>query len=181
MVKAPAMETPRAMETLQALVLVQVLVMAEPVPGDFDGDGVVDPSDRVRRRGRDPGLEPEPEIIIEPPAYTGELDTQVPTLPAALLNYTVFDFDGGFEDQLQNTFIGNPNTDIGATLGRVLFYDVNLSANNTKACASCHIQEYGFSDPNAFSEWICRGHDGGRKLHGFGELAIYRQWPLLLG
>lgn len=32
----------------------------------------------------------------------------------------------------------NPLTDIGATLGRVLFYDKNLSVNNTVSCASCH-------------------------------------------
>ena len=37
-------------------------------------------------------------------------------------------------------------TDAGATLGRVLFYDTNLSSNNTLACASCHRQENGFSD-----------------------------------
>lgn len=36
-----------------------------------------------------------------------------------------------------NTTI-NPITNEGATLGRVLFYDKNLSLNNTIACASCH-------------------------------------------
>ncbi len=40
----------------------------------------------------------------------------------------------------------NPITDEGATLGRVLFYDKNLSANNTIACASCHKQEFAFGD-----------------------------------
>lgn len=33
-----------------------------------------------------------------------------------------------------------------ATLGRVLFYDKNLSVNNTIACASCHQQAFAFSD-----------------------------------
>jgi cytochrome c peroxidase len=33
-----------------------------------------------------------------------------------------------------------------ATLGRVLFYDKNLSINNTIACASCHHQSFAFSD-----------------------------------
>lgn len=42
--------------------------------------------------------------------------------------------------------IGNPITDKGATLGRVLFYDKNLSSNNTISCASCHQQENAFSD-----------------------------------
>ena len=40
----------------------------------------------------------------------------------------------------------NPITDVGATLGRVLFYDKNLSSNNTVSCASCHNQEFAFSD-----------------------------------
>jgi cytochrome c peroxidase len=42
--------------------------------------------------------------------------------------------------------IGNPITDKGATLGRVLFYDKKLSANNTVSCSSCHIQAAGFGD-----------------------------------
>jgi cytochrome c peroxidase len=50
-----------------------------------------------------------------------------------------------------NTPAGNPITDNGATLGRVLFYDKNLSINNTIACASCHKQASGFSDPVAKS------------------------------
>ena len=45
-----------------------------------------------------------------------------------------------------NTPANNPITDNGATLGRVLFYDKNLSINNTIACASCHNQVNSFSD-----------------------------------
>ncbi len=41
---------------------------------------------------------------------------------------------------------GNEITDGGALLGRVLFYDKNLSSNNTISCASCHKQEFGFGD-----------------------------------
>jgi cytochrome c peroxidase len=37
------------------------------------------------------------------------------------------------------------------TLGRVLFYDPRISANNTVSCASCHKQELAFSDNNRFS------------------------------
>ncbi|MEL6812177.1 MAG: cytochrome c peroxidase [Bacteroidota bacterium] len=43
---------------------------------------------------------------------------------------------------------GNPINDRTATLGRVLFYDKNLSSDGTIACASCHIQEHAFSDPS---------------------------------
>ena len=41
----------------------------------------------------------------------------------------------------------NTITDWGATLGRVLFYDKNLSVNKSVSCASCHKQANGFSDP----------------------------------
>src|SRR5688572_25063551 len=44
-----------------------------------------------------------------------------------------------------NTPPDNPLSDDGATLGRVLFYDTRLSANNTTSCASCHVQAHGFA------------------------------------
>ena len=40
----------------------------------------------------------------------------------------------------------NTITDNGAMLGRVLFYDKNLSFDNTIACASCHKQNLAFGD-----------------------------------
>jgi cytochrome c peroxidase len=52
---------------------------------------------------------------------------------------------------------GNEISDMGATLGRVLFYDKNLSLNNTIACASCHLQEFAFGDTALAS----LGFDGG--------------------
>lgn len=56
-----------------------------------------------------------------------------------------------------NTPIDNAISDAGATLGRVLFYDSRLSANNTIACASCHQQEFAFSD----TEQLSIGLNGG--------------------
>jgi cytochrome c peroxidase len=50
-----------------------------------------------------------------------------------------------------NTPPDNPLSDDGATLGRVLFYDTRLSANNTTSCASCHVQAHAFADPKPFS------------------------------
>lgn len=50
-----------------------------------------------------------------------------------------------------NTPFNNPISDDGATLGRVLFYDKNLSRNNTISCGSCHQQEYAFSDTTSKS------------------------------
>ena len=45
-----------------------------------------------------------------------------------------------------NTPADNEITDLGATLGRVLFHDKRLSRNNTISCASCHDQSNGFGD-----------------------------------
>jgi cytochrome c peroxidase len=53
-----------------------------------------------------------------------------------------------------NTPDENPISDVGATLGRVLFYDKRLSRNNTVSCASCHRQAHGFSDPSIASTGV---------------------------
>lgn len=55
----------------------------------------------------------------------------------------------------------NPTTDAGATLGRVLFYDRRLSANDGIACASCHLQSIGFGD----TARVSRGVNGQTKRH----------------
>ena len=52
---------------------------------------------------------------------------------------------------VDNTPGSNPITDEAATLGRVLFYDTNLSLTNTVSCASCHKPEFAFADDKAFS------------------------------
>ena len=49
---------------------------------------------------------------------------------------------------------GNAITDKGATLGRVLFYDKNLSSKNTVSCSSCHIQSSAFGDIAAASTGV---------------------------
>jgi cytochrome c peroxidase len=59
---------------------------------------------------------------------------------------------------LDNTPANNPITNAGATLGRVLFYDRNLSQNRTISCASCHQAGSGFSDPGVLST----GFNGGQ-------------------
>ncbi len=52
-----------------------------------------------------------------------------------------------------NTF-GNAITNKGATLGRVLFYDVNLSVNNTISCGRCHRQQFAFGDTASASSGV---------------------------
>ncbi|TNE69310.1 MAG: cytochrome-c peroxidase [Bacteroidetes bacterium] len=102
--------------------------------------------------------DPEP-TVIPPDANTiiGKyLNLNINQLP----NYA----NPGYPVHYSNNILANDNapsinrvTDAGAVLGRVLFYDKNLSRNNSVACASCHIQEKGFTDDQTFSE----GFDGG--------------------
>ncbi len=56
-----------------------------------------------------------------------------------------------------NTPRGNAINNPMATLGRVLFYDKQLSINNTIACASCHQQAQGFADARQFSTGFSGG------------------------
>ncbi|MBO6687251.1 MAG: cytochrome-c peroxidase [Henriciella sp.] len=55
---------------------------------------------------------------------------------------------------------GNPITNAGATLGRVLFYDTSLSTTGTVSCASCHTQSLGFSDAGVVSTGVEGGQTG---------------------
>ena len=55
---------------------------------------------------------------------------------------------------IKNNSGSNTITDKGATLGRVLFYDKNLSSNNTISCASCHQQANAFSDVAVSSQGV---------------------------
>jgi cytochrome c peroxidase len=50
----------------------------------------------------------------------------------------------------------------GVELGRKLFYDNVLSLDETMNCASCHIQEFAFSDTSRFSIGV-EGEPGGRQ------------------
>lgn len=55
---------------------------------------------------------------------------------------------------------GNTITNAKATLGRVLFYDKNLSIDNTVACGSCHKQQFAFSDTAIASKGVQGGTTG---------------------
>ena len=86
--------------------------------------------------------------------------TNALSLPATAFNYASPVLPASFATNPiaaeDNMPLINTNTDAGATLGRALFYDKRLSTNQTIACASCHQQAHGFSDPRQFSA----GHDG---------------------
>ncbi|HKU62432.1 MAG TPA: cytochrome c peroxidase [Gemmatimonadales bacterium] len=85
-------------------------------------------SDRFALVAFAPGLG-APALPSAPYAYAGALPPHFATAGAA-----------------DNTPADNPVTDAGAALGRVLFYDPRLSANDGLSCAGCHLQSLGFSD-----------------------------------
>jgi len=96
-------------------------------------------------------------------------------LPATPYNYSNPNFPETFTPYVfgfNNAPTDNPVTDDGVTLGRVLFYDKNMSVNNTKACASCHFQEFGFSDNVVKSEGFEGGHTF-RNSMGFANAGFY--------
>lgn len=75
-------------------------------------------------------------------------------LPPTPFNYANIPFPSDIVNNLSemdNTPLNNPTTDAGATLGRVLFYDADLSKNHTVSCATCHIQKFSFTDTARFS------------------------------
>ena len=67
-----------------------------------------------------------------------------------------------------------PPTPESVRLGKWLFYDTRLSADNTAACATCHRPENAFSEPTPVSTGI-DGQKGGRKAPTF----INAAWALL--
>lgn len=108
---------------------------------------------------------------------TNTVAYQAPQLPATPFNYanpTLPNFltTPPIQGQI-NTPANNPITDRGATLGRVLFYDVLLSANNKVSCASCHMQAFSFSDTAQLS----LGFNGGLTDRNSMSLVNTRYYP----
>ena len=69
--------------------------------------------------------------------------------------------------------VNNPQNDRKVALGEALFFDPNISACGTIACASCHIPEKGFSDGQQISDG-CAGATGRRNsntVYGGGFLS----------
>ena len=99
---------------------------------------------------------------------------ETPVLPE-----TPYDYDGATLPAhldvseitgLDTTPADNPITDAGATLGRVLFYDVRLSRNGAVSCSSCHRQDHGFAD----RERLSAGFEGEPTARNSMALAVAR-------
>jgi len=101
-----------------------------PKPGLVDGDMVLSP--------RLPEITHDYEGMGFPDSWLND--------PAMAL-YSVLGEDVGITDE-------------GATLGRVLFHDVQLSADGSTSCGTCHRQSTAFADTRATSRGI-----SGNSLH----------------
>lgn len=117
-------------------------------------------------------------ILLQYCSKKTETDMEVsetPNLPTTAYNYLI-NFPAHIQTALtanDNTPADNAITNDGATLGRVLFYDKQLSKNNTISCASCHQQEFSFDDNVALS----KGFDNGlttRNSMAILNLRFYR-------
>lgn len=106
----------------------------------------------ISQCSRDPELEPAPSessnLVLPDQPYDYVAD--INGIPQAML-FQPLNF-------LNAEPSYNQTTNWGATLGRVLFYDVALSANRTISCASCHHQTNAFADTGAFSTGFQGGH-----------------------
>ncbi len=115
---------------------------------------------------------------------SSDVTVRAPILPSVLYSYSDADValppqfvgpgPGGSVFVTDNTPTANRTTNAGATLGRVLFYDVRLSANDRIACASCHQQAFAFGDTARLS----RGFKGGftrRHAMGLANARFYQR------
>jgi len=99
-------------------------------------------------------------LVIDPEALPNYAAPVLPAHYAGLI--------GGPQDNGRTA----PVTNAGATLGRVLFFDRELSVNRTISCASCHTQSTGFTDPRQFSV----GFEGGQTPMHSMRLVNARFW-----
>lgn len=140
------------------LVALVVLAVSQQACRDKDPDNVVLPTDST--------ITPTEQEILD----------KVLNLPTSSFNYAGITTPPHINNPplngANNTPSSNPITNDGATLGRVLFYDKMLSANNTIACASCHKQENSFTDPDQFST----GFEGGKTGRNSMSLANARYY-----
>jgi cytochrome c peroxidase len=70
----------------------------------------------------------------------------------------------------------NPQTPEKIELGRRLFYDPRLSADNTVSCSSCHIQAFAFSNAGNRVSTGIRGQKGTRNAPSLGNVGYRRSF-----
>lgn len=93
---------------------------------------------------------PAPVVADPYPGVTAALTVNLNALPNFANPAWPVHYDGAVLAQ-NNTPLNNAVTDKGATLGRVLFHDRQLSINSNISCASCHQRGNGLTDSARFS------------------------------
>jgi cytochrome c peroxidase len=101
------------------------------------------------------------------PAPVAEWEAANPVVP---LPAPPLGIDARFAD------LKEPPTPARVRLGRWLFFDTRLSADNTTSCATCHSPAQGFSETERVSTGI-RNQRGTRKSPGFVN-AAWRLYPV---
>lgn len=124
----------RVTGTLNGTGLARIRVIARDVAGDTAEDAF-----SLAREAPEPGAPNLPD----PPFIYSDDEVGLPYLYELSREHLL-----PFPDTTPD---GNPITNAGATLGRVLFYDKRLSITNTVACGNCHKQSLGFSAGERFS------------------------------
>lgn len=100
------------------------------------------------------------EAAVAPTADELAITAALTINPRSLPNYAQQQLPAYYEPAITREVVGlaaNPITNAGATLGRVLFFDTQLSRTNNISCASCHAQALAFGDSAQFSV----GYEGG--------------------
>lgn len=123
------------------------------------------------------------EQFPDAPSWQGTVVLE-PQLPETPHPYSTLNFPQSWLDDpalaLFSGFGGDIEvTDAGATLGRVLFHDTRLSADNSVSCGTCHQQSRAFSDGATPSIGIS-GTPLGRNTPGLFNLQFQRRlfWDL---
>lgn len=96
-----------------------------------------------------------PPVVVDPyTAIKAAFGTNID--PTNLANYAN-QAKPAYLNPVKDNTAGNTITNPKATLGRVLFYDKNLSIDNSISCGSCHNQKFAFSDTAIASKGVAGG------------------------
>jgi len=107
--------------------------------------------------------------ILNPDKKNQDTEMLVILLAASVPNYN-WNLPQGFPTPIVPS--DNPMSQAKVDLGRRLFYDKNLSADRSLACAGCHKQSLGFSDGRAFGIGIT-GEAHPRNSQSLGNAAYH--------
>ncbi|MFN0032187.1 MAG: cytochrome-c peroxidase, partial [Flavobacteriales bacterium] len=94
-------------------------------------------------------------VLLQQCTTDVKLELRTPLLPA-----TPYSYDTPVAQSFFNPYGDSVINNHVATLGRVLFYDTQLSHNNRTSCGTCHQQLYGFADNTQWSLGFLSGLTG---------------------